>query len=71
LPEAQESHLDHADAADNQLDLTDDGVREETDACVMRDQIAQQMWEDYQRMLHERGLDLTDPFEIDEDDDGF
>jgi hypothetical protein len=33
----------------------------EDEECERRDQIAQEMWEDYQRMCTERGIDEEDP----------
>jgi hypothetical protein len=36
---------------------------------VKRDQIAQEMWEDYQHVCRERGIDEEDPFDDNDDDD--
>jgi len=62
-------YFDDNDDIDNGPHPTDD-AEEDNNASTMRDRIAQEMWEDYLNVLHERGLDFTDPLpEGDSSDD--
>lgn len=40
-----------------------------TEAGIGRDRIAQEMWEDYLDVLHDRGIDIMDPLDDDDFDD--
>jgi hypothetical protein len=47
-----------------------DMMRENTEASMRRDQIAQEMWEDYLQVLYDRGIsDIVDPLDDDDFDD--
>ena len=54
------AYFDDNDDTNNEPHPTDD-VGEENNGSMMRDQIAQEMWEDYLNVLHEQGLEYTDP----------
>ena len=63
------AYFDDNDDTDNGPHPTND-AEEDNNASTMRDRIAQEMWEDYLNVLHERGLDFTDPLpEEDSSDD--
>jgi hypothetical protein len=77
LPDSEEAfpndraYFDDNDDTDNVPHPTDD-AEEGNNAGTMRDQIAQAMWDDYLNVLHERGLDFTDPLpEGDSSDDSY
>lgn len=59
-------HSTQADDAEEQV-LRDGLDSGEIDG--QRDQIADAMWIDYQRICHERGIDVNNPFDVDDDDD--
>jgi hypothetical protein len=40
-----------------------------TEAGARRDWIAQEMWEDYVHVLHDRGIDIADPLDDDDFDE--